>query len=356
MCESRNLAQIRRSIIEKRSRRVQLMGWAGTVASLAAIVTSTGCSLDFGGGFRRCCCQTSCVRASQVSDQFSARQYTVPQAGTAPFADNVTTPASELNYVKTKFVLPTPTLAPLQSITRNASTKNDGTVDSTLSKLPPEAIDDLVDDLFEKSQKRASGFTELPVGESIENNNPLGNVVDEMNTDMEDSLKPANSETDDDDTKQSNLSMAPEEPAAIVAQLPAASISHPFRTARLPATKNDGVAAMSSGTGNNPADQSAFELDLIPRLRAVPVDKWDQRLEGVPISENATRYPRSNLSFLPNSNDSLLVLPGRTPRALALETPLEAMDFRRGVSKLPLIEDESNEAHSTLPRIHEVLR
>lgn len=362
MCESKNLAQSGRSGFKGRNRSNQIIGWVGTVVSLAALVSSTGCSLSF-GRHCRCCCHTSCSRPSQVTDQYSSWQAYrnhVPQKIAEPVARPIATPQPQVKFENVKFESPRPKIVPIQSITASESTNEAPKDESIWSNLQPEAIDDMVDKLFERSQRRASGFSDLPVGEDIETNSTIKDVVEELSNESSDDPQPAApepviSDSSEEESPQPSLSMAPEEPVAIVAQLPADSVARPFAEVQLPAPVDDKIVLRGPGSRISVNDQNVFELDRLPKLQAVPVDKRHQRRHGIPLSNEPVTNPRSNLSFLPDSNSSMLVLPGGSPRALTPLIQLEAMDFR-GKRPLPPVNGESTEAQSTLPRIHEVLR
>ena len=251
-------------------------------------------------------------------------------------------------------------IAPVVPINTGNPTGNEPDADTTWANLQPEAIDDMVDDLFERSQRRATGFSDLPVGEAIESSTPLKSVVEELGTNAVDSpetpiTEPIDSDTFEEATQPPDVSKATQVPAAVVAQLPADSVSRPFADVRLPGSGENKFVVNGPTLRRTVSDQSVFEFDRIPKLQARPVDKRDQRLHGVPLSNDPVTNPRSNLSFLPDSNSSMLVLPGGGPRSLTPAIQLEAMDFR-SFRPLPPVEGESAEAQSALPRIHEVLR
>lgn len=353
MFDSKKRTPVGHTIIKSSFRPLRFPIWVSSFASLIVIVANTGCTVEFSHGCRRCCCQHVCAKTNHVSDQFSDLKYAVPQAGTIPISAPLAKPAAQVPPAKAKSVLHQP--KPVQTIKQPESKAEVVVPDNNLSNLSPKEIDELVNDLFENSQRKASGLTVLPVGENIEFEDPFSDLADELNTDQEETAEPDDLDTGEAETLQLDLSTTPDESAMIVAQLPSTPNSRPLRIAQLCNTDDLSFERYEQELQSTAADQSAFSLDPVTRLRAIPVDKWNQRHAGVPISENRTKHPRSQFSFVPDSCNSLLVMPTRSPRSITPGTLLESMDVGIFSERLP-VESDSMESQSSLPKTDEVIR
>lgn len=308
-------------------------------AVLAAMVLtagflSSGCCIEY-----RFCrrCNTRCHVPCQISNcstQYREHGYSVPRAGVVPAVSSIppqeTTSTNELFDSAEGSGIPA--MDPGSSVA--GMTPSEGI---EVAEIVPEPAETLVEEPVERvADASADAFaTEEPAAELAEESQP----------DEDSSLADSSAAFGQGSPLASVLDRENEANAETLQQDPAESIARPFAgIAKDEANPFDAAAQMPSTALDGSADP--FNLQPLPLLRAIPVDKKDQRIAGIPMSTGQENRTLGRSVFRAGPESQLIVLPRRKPTTWQPGLQLEGMDYGLGIDAVsPVAPSEaSNEA------------
>jgi hypothetical protein len=372
MCDSKNFPHSMSLPAFAGRTTARITGWAGALASVGILLASSGCCLGEARRCHNCRCHARCASIYNVSDQYLKFRYSVPVPGTVTSA--ILAPVDAGNqYYEATAPTPQPVPAPVVSEKTPPAPKQDPPAENRWSSLEPKQIDAMVEQIFEQTGTAAGKEAGTALSDDISASDPPFDILRELENRTDsaapetvelEASAPETSATGDlesgevhDELNAQDSSMIDGAPEAVVAQLPAESVARPFGFLALPPVDQEHSIGRNSRQGRTASgrDHAAFELDPIPRLRAIPVDKKNQRMAGIPLSSEETLPPRSNLSFLTDSTSSLFVLPNRSDNSWTPLKHLESMGTP-GAGELKILDKDSGESQSALPRANEVRR